>query len=76
MPKVSKSVLGKRTLSDRSDQILEVAIPEPNETVPSRSDWEIYKNAEGKFYNQYLMQADLDKNANKYYIIQLLKHKT
>ena len=50
-PKVNKSVLGKRSLSEREDKILEVAIPEPNETVPSRSDWEIYKNTEGKFYN-------------------------
>jgi hypothetical protein len=48
--------LGKRSLSSRSGKSEpEVAIPEPNDTVPGRSDWEIYKDADNKYHNAYLM---------------------
>ena len=71
-PKKANSILGKRAKGAEPT----AAIPEPNESVPSKDDWEVYKDEENKFFNAYLMQADMDKNANKYYIVQLLKHKT
>jgi len=60
--KASKSLanslpkLGKRSLSARSDNSEEAApVPEPNETVPNFNDWEVFRNAEGKYHNAYLM---------------------
>ena len=31
------------------------AIPEPNESIGNRYQWEVYQDSDGKYYNAYLM---------------------
>ena len=38
--------------------------------------YEVCEDPSGEFYTKYLMKTEMGKNQNKYYVLQLLKHKT
>ena len=67
-------ILGKRA-TPNPEPAASSSAPEVDAAIPGSSNYMVH-GAEGKYFSCYLMNSNCDKNNNKYYIIQVLRHKT